>query len=116
MVQQRVEEFRTAMVNADTKTLQSLTDDHLSFCHSNGVIQTKGDFLAMIETGSEVFKSIDLVDRTLDCDKDIATERHLFVSDIVIEGELISVKLEVLEVWRKADGDWKLIARQAFKA
>lgn len=114
-LQSRVEAFRKAMVEADIDVLDALADENLSFGHSNGVIQTKQDFIDMVRNGDEVFLTLDLSEKEVKQAGDLSIERHIFTSDIVIGGETISVKLNILEVWRDGPKGWRLFARQAYK-
>jgi ketosteroid isomerase-like protein len=44
-----------------------------------------------------------------------AVARHLYVSESEMDGKPNSVKIGVLQVWQKQDGNWKLLARQGYK-
>lgn len=114
-VESRVEAFRRAMIQADVKVLSELADDDLNFGHSNGVVQSKQDFIDMVRNGDEVFTTLDLTDRSIQTAGNLSMERHVFTSDIIIKGETISVELQVLEVWRDGPSGWRLVGRQAFK-
>ena len=46
---------------------------------------------------------------------DLAIVRAHFSSDIEPEGKPGHVELEMLMIWQKRNGAWKLLARQAFK-
>lgn len=109
-----VEAFREAMVKADADTLIRLADDNLSFGHSNGLIQTREEFVDTVAYGQEIFLSVELSERSCKESIGVAMERHIFDAEILIMGEPLSVRLNVLEVWRQEGADWRLVARQAF--
>ncbi len=110
-----VEAFRKAMVDADGATLWSLAETNLSFGHSNGLIQTRSQFVNAVVTKKEDFQSVLLTNPTTTVVGDVAIQRHRFISDIILDGKALSVNLAVLEVWRRRDR-WRLLVRQAFNA
>ena len=110
-----VETFRKAMVDADGATLWSLAEADLSFGHSNGLIQTRSQFVNSVVTKKEDFKSLQLTNPTTTVVGNVAIRRHRFISDIILDGKDLSVNLAVLEVWRRRDR-WRLLVRQAFNA
>ena len=48
MVAKNVEALRVAMVAGDEKTLNALTDDHLTYGHSHGMVQDKATFVKFL--------------------------------------------------------------------
>lgn len=110
-----IEQFRKAMVDADKARLVALASERLSFGHSNGVVQTRAEFVDMVVTKKEVFKSIQLTDMNNTIFGDMAVSRHNFVADLIIDGKELSVKLPTVQVWQKYRGQWRMVARQAFK-
>jgi ketosteroid isomerase-like protein len=40
--------------------------------------------------------------------------RHLWESESETDGKPASVRIGVLQVWQKQDGNWKLLARQGY--
>ena len=109
-------QLAAAMIAADKAKLDALLAPQLSFGHSNGLIQTKAEFMGAVLSGKEVFKTIQLTDHVADVVGNSAVIRHTFTSDLVLEGKPLSVKLGELQVWQKQSGSWRLIARQAFRS
>jgi len=87
---------------------------HLTFGHSNGVVQSRNEFAEVVSSGAEIFKRVDITNRRLTVSGNVAIERHHFSADIVYNGKLRTFELEVVEVWQKSSR-WRLIARQALK-
>lgn len=114
-VAKTVEMLRTAMIAGDEPALMKLCADELSFGHSNGVVQTKSEFIGSIVTRQEIFKSIRLTEHHNSVNDNTAIARHIFAADIILKGRDISVELGELQVWEKK-GSWQLLARQAFQA
>ena len=113
-VEKAIEHFRQAMVERRADWILSDTDSHLTFGHSNGVVQTREEFAKVVSSGAEIFKRVDITNRRLTVSGNTAIERHHFSADIIYNGRLRNFELEVVEVWQKSDR-WRLIARQASK-
>jgi ketosteroid isomerase-like protein len=110
-----VEQFRAAMVSGDGKALTRMAAPSLSFGHSNGLVQTREQFVKSVVDKQEIFREIKLVDQKVTIVGRTAVSRHEFHADILLEGKPLNVKLQCLEVWDKTAGGWKLVSRQAFK-
>lgn len=110
-----VEKLRTAMIGADRATLESLAAADLSYGHSNGKIENKTSFVNNIVDGKSDFVSIALSDQTIHIADHTALVRHTFAAELNDGGKASSVRLGVLLIWQKRQGQWLLLARQAFK-
>lgn len=111
-----VEALRLSMIAADKAGLDLLLGKNLSFGHSNGLVQTKDEFMGAVLSRKEIFKSITLTDQSTRFVGNNAIVRQTFASDLELEGKPLSVKLGELQIWLKQGASWRLIARQAFKA
>jgi ketosteroid isomerase-like protein len=106
-----------AMLSADKGKLGQYVADQLSYGHSSGVVQDKATFIDTIVSKKTVYKSIELSNQTVAIAGDAAIVRHAWVSESGNgDGKWNESKLGVLQVWQKQGSDWKLLARQAFKA
>jgi hypothetical protein len=110
-----VEGLRKAMIEADKGGLNSLLSPQLSFGHSNGVVQTKAEFMDSVLGRKEVFKSIALTNQSIKAIGSSAVVRQTFASNLELEGKPLSVVLGELQVWQASGNGWQMIARQAFK-
>ncbi|WP_114783445.1 nuclear transport factor 2 family protein [Botryobacter ruber] len=110
-----VEALRKAMVDADKKKLEALTASDLSYGHSSGKLEDKATFVETIVSGKSDFVSIDLKDQTVKVSGNTALVRHQLSGETNDGGTPGTVKLGVLLVWQKQQGQWKLLARQAYK-
>ena len=110
-----VEALRKAMIDADKSVLVNLTAKELSYGHSSGKIENKIDFLEVIISGKTDYKTIDLSDQTISIVDNIAIVRHNFNAEILSAETMINLKLGVLQIWKKQQNNWKLLARQACK-
>jgi hypothetical protein len=112
-VSSSVESLRKAMVDADKLTLEKLTDEKLSYGHSGGKIEDKPTFVNNIVSGKSDFVTIELADQTIAVSGSTAIVRHALNAMTNDNGKAGEVHLNVLLVWVKDGGQWKLLARQA---
>lgn len=114
-LEQRINALSQAMIDADTKALQSLTASALNYGHSSGRVEDQKTFIANLANGSSDFVTIDLQEQTISLMDDVAIVRHILTGDTNDSGKAGSVRIGVMMVWQKQQGEWKLLARQAFK-
>jgi len=110
-----VESLRTAMVDADEAALEEIALDELTYGHSSGLLEDKSEFVEALASGKSDFKNMDLTNQTITVVDKTALVRHELKADVVDNGNQNSIHLGVLLVWQKQKGDWKLLARQAYK-
>ena len=114
-VRQNVEALREALLKADKAQLARLTADQLSYGHSDGRVQNKPEFIDGVMTRKATVKSINFPDLKIEVAGDAAIARHLYESDSELDGKTTNTRIGTLEVWQKQGGNWKLLARQAYK-
>jgi ketosteroid isomerase-like protein len=114
-VTQAVEAFRNATLKADRSQFEALTADQLSYGHSAGRVENKAQFIDGATSGRSTWKFINLTDQTIHIVGNTAIVRHTFTGESERDGKTNPVKLGVLTVWQKQDGNWKLLARQAVR-
>jgi ketosteroid isomerase-like protein len=110
-----VENLKKAMIDGDKAALQNITSDKLSYGHSSGRVEDKASFVDNIVTGKSDFVTIELTNQTVSVSGDAAVVRHTLSATTNDSGNPGSVKLNILLVWQKQKGQWKLLARQAVK-
>jgi hypothetical protein len=111
----RVEQLRTAMIDADATKLKELTAIELNYGHSGGHVEGQAEFIEKIVSGKSDFVTIELKDQQIQIVKDIAIVRHTLVGTTNNNGKPSDVDIGVMLIWQKQHGTWKLLARQAFK-
>ena len=115
-VAEAVKRLNQAMIDGNQIALDELTSKNLSYGHSSGLIEDKQTYITSIIDGTFGFTSIDLTDQTIAVDGDVAIVRHKFQAATDDKGKQPgSVKLSVMQVWKKNKGKWLLLARQATK-
>ncbi len=110
-----VETLRNAIVDADEAALKEIALDELTYGHSSGNLENKAEFVEALTSGKSDFKNMDLTNQTITVVDKTALVRHELKADIVDNGNQASIHLGVLLVWQKQKGNWKLLARQAYK-
>jgi hypothetical protein len=110
-VKQNVE----ALLKADKAQLERLTADQLSYGHSDGRVQNKPEFINGVMTRKATVKSLTFPDLKIEVAGDAAIARHLYESESEMDGKTNNIRIGTLEVWQKQGGNWKLLARQAYK-
>jgi ketosteroid isomerase-like protein len=114
-VAQAVEKLRTAMIEADRSQLETLTAPQLSYGHSGGTVENKAQFIDVIAGKRTVYKSITHTDQSIGIAGNDAIVRYVFSTDFESGGRPASSRVGVMQVWQKQDGQWRLLARQAFR-
>jgi ketosteroid isomerase-like protein len=114
-IEKAVNQLTAAMISGDREALANIVSDHLSYGHSGGHVEGKEEFVEKIASGKSDFVTIDISDQTIDIDGNTGIVRHILNATTNDAGKPGVVKLKVLLVFKKQNGSWKLIARQAVK-
>ena len=110
-----VENLKKAIVDADKAALEAITVEELSYGHSSGKLEDKTQFVEALTSGKSDFKNMDLTEQTITVSGNTALVRHDLKASVVDNGNPADIHLGVLLVWQKQKGQWKLLARQAYK-
>lgn len=114
-VEEKVSALSNAMIKGDRDALLALSAPQLSYGHSSGALEDQIAFVEKIASGKSDFVTIDLREQTVTISGDTAVVRHTLNADIKDGGIPNTIELGILLVWQKQAGEWKLLARQAFK-
>lgn len=110
-----VDELYVAMVNRDQPMLEKLTMDDMTYGHSSGNIENKTEFVEEVVNGTFDYISIDPTAQTIHLSGEMAIVRHIFNVKAVDEGTPVPIRIGNMMVLKKSKGQWKLLARQAYK-
>lgn len=110
-----IEALRTAMIDGNKTSLESLAAEELSYGHSGGHIEDKAEFVEKIVSGKSDFVTIELSNQTIKIVGNTAVVRHDLRGTTQDNGNTSDVNIHVLLVWQNQHGAWKLLARQAVK-
>lgn len=114
-VARAVEALTKAMLDPDRAKLEPLCADALSYGHSAGRIEDKEQFIANLLAKTAAFRSINLSAQTIKLSGNEAIVRHVFDGETESQGKVTPVHIGVLQVWQRQEGNWRLLARQAFR-
>lgn len=115
LVAQAIERFRVAMVQPDSAVLADLASDDLEYVHSSGTVRNKQGFIDEFMKRWTYFTKATISNQTIKITGNNAIVRHRLVADSKITGYPPVIDIIILMVWRKEDGKWKMLARQAAK-
>jgi hypothetical protein len=110
-----VEFLRNALISGDKAALEKITASQLSYGHSSGKIEDKATFVEALASGKSDFISIELKDQTIQVIDNLALVRHKLHAETSDNGKAGTANIGILLVWQKQKGEWKLVARQAFR-
>jgi hypothetical protein len=99
-----------AMLDADLSLLDRLFADQLSYAHSSGVRDTKGEYLHKIESGYYDYLRIDHPVERVEVVGDTAVVVGRMTADLTVGGTPKTIDNLALAVWTRATGDWQLLA------
>lgn len=111
----KMQELSTAILGRDSLLLHSLLADDVTYGHSNGWIQSKPQFIRSVMSGEQDYKKIDVrkIDvRVLGNTAVVNLETDV---SLIMTGKPMDLDMDILLVWVKTGGDWKLVARQSVK-
>jgi len=116
-VEEVVESLFQSMMEADKSAMTRLLADDLSYGHYSGIIQNKDEFIDDIISGRPIkLTNIRAEDQTIVISENVATVRHVFLSDGVdTVGESTPIRIGNCLVFHHKNGKWKLLVRQAYR-
>ncbi len=114
-VARRMDDLSKAIVAVDKAALEALAWPEVSYGHSGGRIENHAQYVDALVSKKSVITRVDLTKTTTKLVGDLALVRgHMYLM-VESTGKPVPTDLEFLMVWQKRGGDWKLLARQAYK-
>jgi len=110
-----VDSLKKGILDPEKALLEKISSDALSYGHSGGKVQTKAEFVEDLLNGPFDFLSVTTSNQKIMVTGKNAIVRHTFIAKATNAGVPVDLNIGNLLVWRKESGQWKLIARQAFK-
>ncbi len=110
-----VDSLNKGILDPEKNLLEIIASEDLSYGHSGGKVQNKAEFVDDLTNGSFDFQTVNIANQTIKIAGDNAIVRHTFTAKATNAGAPVDLNIGNLLVWRKESGQWKLIARQAFK-
>lgn len=110
-----VERLNKGILDPDKTLLEGIASEVLSYGHSGGKVQTKAEFVDDLLHGTFDFQTVTTTNQKIWVSGKNAIVRHTFLAKATNAGTPVELNIGNLLVWRKEGGQWKLLARQAFK-
>ncbi len=110
-----IEQLKRIMVNPDAAELANIASDDLEYVHSSGTYRDKQGFIDEFMKGWTIITKVKTTDQTIRVTGNNAIIRHRMVAHTNKPGQPEFYDIIILMVWRKEEGQWKLLARQAAK-
>ncbi len=110
-----VETLNKGILDPEKSLLENIASNELSYGHSGGKVQNKSEFVEDLLHGTFDFLTINTSDQKIIISGKNAIVRHIFIAKATNAGTPVDLRIGNLLVWKKEHGQWKLLARQAFK-
>lgn len=104
-----------ALESGERSALEKITSAALSYGHSNGRVENKTEFVEALASKQSDFVSINISNQVVSVSENNAVVRHRLDAVTLDKGVAGEAHLNVMLVFRKEKGAWKLLARQAAK-
>lgn len=111
-----IEKFYNAIRDKDAAAFEPLVTHDLSYGHSSGRIENKAEFIANVMKPNTRWKTIYGAKQSNYFSGDTAVSRHIMAGEVERDGKPGTSNMDVLMVWQKQGGAWKLLVRQGYKA
>ena len=99
-----------AMLDADLVALDALCHDELSYAHSSGVRDTKGQYLGKVRSGYYVYLRVDHPVERVAVVGDTAMVVGRMTADLVVDGTPKAIDNLAVAVWVREGEGWLLLA------
>jgi ketosteroid isomerase-like protein len=116
-VNQAVQEFAKAVVEADESKFSKLLSDDLVYGHSNGTVQDKKAFVAEIVSLNPFdYLTVEVENQEITISGNVAVVTHIYVATAENKAkEKVNIRIGNMMVWVKNKSTWKLLSRQAYR-
>lgn len=105
-----------AMMTGNVSALARVLSDELVFVHSDGRVESKGDYVKNLLAGDTAYEKAVTADvRTLEPAKGVVILIGAQTMRKRLGGTWSDVSLRFMSVWRNEDGDWRMVAWQSMR-
>ena len=102
-----------ALESGDRKALEKISSVNLNYGHSNGRVEDRNQFIEALVSKTSDFISISVSEQRIQVTGKNAIVRQRLDATIMDGVKPGEVRLNVLLVFKKETGEWKLLARHA---
>jgi len=114
-VAKAIDTLSGAIVSADKAALEKITWPELSYGHSAGKVENQKQFVDALVSKRTVITAIENAQMSTSLAGDVAISRGTMTYMVGGAGASTKTDLTLLLIWQKRGGEWKLLARQAYK-
>jgi len=114
-LKEAVAKLDKALIAKDTVIVKQLLHKDLTYGHSNGWVETKGDVIKDLISGKLAYDKIENKDVKWTVTNSVATMRSTAEISYRLNDKPGELKLHVLQVWLKTNKGWQLLSRQSTK-
>jgi hypothetical protein len=115
-ITEAIEALRQAMLAKDKAQFELLCAEELTYGHSSGKIENKGEFITGATNPKWHWNAVDFGQTNTKITGDIGVARAVLTGVYEVDGGKVTPITDgVLMVWQRQGGLWKLIVRQAYK-
>jgi ketosteroid isomerase-like protein len=111
-VRKTVDAFFAAVTKNDIAAAARYLADDLIYTHSNGLVESKSEYLARLKSGEQKYSSLNLVNPTIRIFGDTAVMNTQIRMQGATKGVPFDNTLFMIHVWVRQGGMWKLVAHQ----
>ena len=111
-VTQLTDQYIAALKGKDTAALERIWGDDLTFINPGGMVLTKAQRLADIQSGANRFDSLEASDRTVRVYGDVAVMTSLTTMKGQYGGQEASGQYRVTNVFARRGGAWQIVSLQ----
>jgi hypothetical protein len=104
-----------AMINADMEALEGFLADDLTYAHTTGWAETKSEFMSTVESGKINYMGVTRRDVAVRIYDDVAVITGLADMRGAVDDREVSFTIRFLDVTKKVDDSWQLVAWQSVR-
>ena len=102
-----------AMIAGDVTALTRLLSDRLTYTHSTGLMESRGEYLASVAKGVFKYRDIKISERAIRETAGTVLVTGRITIDLLVDGQPKLLQSRFLNVWAEEGGDWRMIAWQS---
>jgi hypothetical protein len=114
-VQMAMLKLRQGILKKDSVALSEVLANEVYYGHTNGMVQTKSQFIRSVMSGEQDYKTIMPSDMNIVLYGNSATTTMKSKVTMVFKGAPLEMEMSMLMVWVKKDDIWQLVGRQSVK-
>lgn len=102
-----------AMIDVDLQALENILSGDLTYTHTSGWMETKGEFLSSLSSQLIKYKSIRPTDIVIRIYDNTAVVTGISAMRIIYKENPLAFSIRFIEVYQKNHGNWQMVAWQA---